>query len=74
VPNSPNHSGLVKFDIFELDLTNGELRKQGRPLRFQPQPFKVLATLVSNPGKLITREELKNQVWQEPHSSTSSRG
>ena len=65
VPNGRNHSGLVKFDIFELDLTSGELRKQGRPLRFQPQPFKVLATLVSNPGKLITREELKNQVWQE---------
>jgi Tol biopolymer transport system component/DNA-binding winged helix-turn-helix (wHTH) protein len=55
----------VRFDRFELDLTSGELRKQGRPLRFQPQPFKVLAALVSNPGKLITREELKNQVWQE---------
>jgi Tol biopolymer transport system component/DNA-binding winged helix-turn-helix (wHTH) protein len=65
VPNGRNRSGLVKFDLFELDLTTGELRKQGRPLRFQPQPFKVLATLVSNPGKLITREELKNQVWQE---------
>ncbi len=65
MPNGRNHSGLVKFDLFELDLTSGELRKQGRPLRFQPQPFKVLATLVSNPGKLITREELKNQVWQE---------
>jgi Tol biopolymer transport system component/DNA-binding winged helix-turn-helix (wHTH) protein len=65
VPSDGNHSGLVRFDRFELDLTSGELRKQGRPLRFQPQPFKVLAALVSNPGKLITREELKNQVWQE---------
>jgi DNA-binding winged helix-turn-helix (wHTH) protein len=64
VPNDRNHSGLVRFDLFELDLTSGELRKQGRPLRFQPQPFKVLAALVSNPGKLITREELRNQVWE----------
>jgi Tol biopolymer transport system component/DNA-binding winged helix-turn-helix (wHTH) protein len=47
-----------------LDLASGELRKRGRPVRFQHQPFKVLATLVSNPGKLITREELRNQVWQ----------
>jgi DNA-binding winged helix-turn-helix (wHTH) protein len=47
-----------------LDLESGELRKRGRPIRFQPQPFKVLAALVSNPGKLITREELRNQVWQ----------
>jgi Tol biopolymer transport system component/DNA-binding winged helix-turn-helix (wHTH) protein len=64
VPNDRNHSGLVRFDLFELDLESGELRKGGRPVRFQHQPFKVLATLVSNPGKLITREELRNQVWQ----------
>jgi Tol biopolymer transport system component/DNA-binding winged helix-turn-helix (wHTH) protein len=64
VPTDRNHSGLVRFDLFELDLESGELRKRGRPVRFQHQPFKVLATLVSNPGKLITREELRNQVWQ----------
>ena len=64
MPNDRNHSGLVRFDLFELDLQSGELRRRGRPVRFQPQPFKVLATLVSNPGKLITREELRNQVWQ----------
>lgn len=64
MPTDRNHSGLVRFALFELDLGSGELRKRGRPVRFQPQPFKVLATLVSNPGKLITREELRNQVWQ----------
>ena len=64
MPNDRNHSGLVRFDLFELDLKSGELRKHGRPVRFQTQPFKVLATLVSNPGKLITREELRKQVWQ----------
>ena len=64
MPTARNHSGLVRFDLFELDLESGELRKRGRPIRFQPQPFKVLAALVSNPGKLITREELRNQVWQ----------
>src|SRR5882762_875527 len=64
VPNDRNHSGLVRFDLFELDLESGELRKRGRPVRFQTEPSKVLATLVSNPGKLITTEELRNQVWQ----------
>lgn len=38
-------------------------RKPGRPLKLQPQPAKVLALLVGRPNELITREELREQIW-----------
>lgn len=54
---------LLRFGAFDLDLANGELRKNGRRVALQPQPFKVLAILASQSGTLVTREELRHQLW-----------
>ncbi len=53
----------ARFGVFELDLETGELRKSGVLLRLPPQPFKVLALLASRPAQLVTREELREQIW-----------
>src|ERR1017187_1961716 len=53
----------VRFGVFELDLRTGELRKSGILLHLPPQPSKVLALLVSRPAQLVTREEIRNQIW-----------
>ena len=53
----------VRFGAFELHPETGELSKGGRLIRLAPQPFKVLSILVSQPGKLISREELRHQIW-----------
>lgn len=58
-------SRRVRFGIFELDLQTGELRKAGVRLPLQEQPFKVLAMLLERPGELVTRDELKQQLWPE---------
>jgi Tol biopolymer transport system component/DNA-binding winged helix-turn-helix (wHTH) protein len=54
---------LVRFGLFELDLAEGELRKQGRKIRLQDQPFQVLELLLIRPGELVTREELQKALW-----------
>jgi TolB-like protein/DNA-binding winged helix-turn-helix (wHTH) protein len=54
---------LLRFDIFELDLRAGELRKSGVKLRLQGQPLQVLATLLKRPGEVVTREELRGEIW-----------
>jgi TolB-like protein/Tfp pilus assembly protein PilF len=54
---------VLRFEPFELDVTTGELRKHGQPVRLQPQPIKVLALLAVNAGRLVTREELHAQIW-----------
>jgi DNA-binding winged helix-turn-helix (wHTH) protein/TolB-like protein len=56
-------SSLLRFGLFELDLASEELRRAGTPVRLQPQPWTVLVRLVSNAGRLVTREELQREVW-----------
>src|SRR5256885_3818340 len=51
------------FDVYELDLRAGELRKRGIKLRLQGQPLQVLATLLSRAGNVVTREELRSEIW-----------
>ena len=58
-------SGAVRFGAFELDTKAEELRKGGKRLHLRPQSFRVLCFLVSRAGQLVTREELRQQLWHE---------
>jgi DNA-binding winged helix-turn-helix (wHTH) protein len=52
-----------RFGVFELDTRARELRKQGRRIRLQDQSFHILALLLQRPGEVVTREELREQLW-----------
>ncbi len=54
---------VLRFDTFELDLRTGELRKRGVKLRLQGQPLELLGILLQSAGNLVTREELRSQLW-----------
>jgi DNA-binding winged helix-turn-helix (wHTH) protein len=54
---------VVCFDVFEVDLQAGELRKEGRKIKLQEQPFRVLSCLLERTGDLVTREELQEKLW-----------
>src|SRR5215472_8770564 len=56
-------STVLHFGVFEVDLRAGELRKQGKRIKVQEQPFHVLTVLLRHPGEVVTREELRNQNW-----------
>ena len=56
---------LLKFGVFELNLDTEELRKFGIPIKLRPQPFRMLALLASHAGQVVTREEIKEQLWGE---------
>ena len=62
MPHGHIHSP-AKFDRFEVDLRTGELRKGGRRIRLQGQPFQVLSLLLSRPGELVSREDLHQELW-----------
>ena len=61
---SGGHSHRVAFDRFELDLRSGELRKDGRKIRLQAQPFQLLALLIENAGEVVTRSVVCRALWQ----------
>jgi DNA-binding winged helix-turn-helix (wHTH) protein len=54
---------LIRFGVFEADLTTGELRRMGVRVAIQEQPFQVLAALLERPRSLVTREELRQRIW-----------
>jgi cholera toxin transcriptional activator len=54
---------IARFGVFELDLSAGELRKNGAKLRLQEQPFQVLALLLERAGEVVTREDLRLKLW-----------
>ena len=53
----------MAFGQFIADLRSGEVHSEGRKIHLQDQPFHVLAVLLERAGELVTREELRTQVW-----------
>jgi DNA-binding winged helix-turn-helix (wHTH) protein/TolB-like protein len=51
------------FSTFRLDDTSLELTRDGRPVRLERQPARALALLVSRPGDVVTRDELRQAIW-----------
>jgi TolB-like protein/DNA-binding winged helix-turn-helix (wHTH) protein/tetratricopeptide (TPR) repeat protein len=56
---------LLRFGAFEADVQSGELRKQGKRVRLQDQPFQLLVMLLEAPGQLVTRDELRSKLWPQ---------
>jgi TolB-like protein/DNA-binding winged helix-turn-helix (wHTH) protein/Tfp pilus assembly protein PilF len=53
----------IRFGAFELDAATGELRKAGITLKLHPQPFQLLLLLTQRPGQVVTREQIREQLW-----------
>jgi eukaryotic-like serine/threonine-protein kinase len=59
-------SGSIhRFGTFEVDVRVGEVRRQGKRIKIQDQPFKVMAALLQRPGEVVSREELRKHIWPE---------
>jgi DNA-binding winged helix-turn-helix (wHTH) protein len=56
-------AGHIQFGAFDLDLETGELRRRGRGVKLSPKPLRVLALLAGSPGRLVTREAIRKELW-----------
>lgn len=54
-----------RFGEFELDVEAGELRRKNRRVKLQPQPFKLLLLLVRKAGTLVSRDEIRRELWPD---------
>jgi len=52
-----------RFGIFQLDTFSGELYKHGIRIKLQDQPCQVLTILLERGGEMVTREELRQRLW-----------
>ena len=64
----------IRFGAFEVDAQSGELRRDGKKVKIQEQPFQVLILLVERPGEVLTREELARRLWSEQTNVDFERG
>ncbi|HKD83258.1 MAG TPA: winged helix-turn-helix domain-containing protein [Terriglobales bacterium] len=62
---APTHADVVRFGAYQLDMRLGMLRKHGLPIKLAGQPLRVLRLLVERPGILVTRAELREQLWPD---------
>jgi len=65
VTNTSSGAQVVRFGDYGLDLRSGELLHNGSRLLLAEQPFRILALMVRQPGTLVTRDDLRRELWTE---------
>jgi two-component system phosphate regulon response regulator PhoB len=63
-PATNTTGGVVKVGPIELDPVTHDVRIHGSPAQLRPLEYKLLQLLVSDPGRVFSREELLEQVWE----------
>jgi DNA-binding winged helix-turn-helix (wHTH) protein len=58
-----NTNELFRFDEFGLDLRRRVLMHHEEPVSLTPKAIDILAFLVLNPGRVVTKEEILQAVW-----------
>jgi len=52
-----------RFESFEVNLSSGELRRNGERVKLPEQSFQVLVMLLSKPGEVVLRQEIQKGLW-----------
>ena len=63
MPLEDRNPPQYRFGPFEVCSDTGELRKNHRRVHLQRKPFEILAALLEQSGKLVSRESLQQRLW-----------
>ncbi len=63
---------ILKFEDYELDVAAFELRHKGQVVPLEPQVFALLSYLIQNRDKLVTKDELLDELWGHRFVSESA--
>ena len=70
--NAGPADGVFQFADVTVDLNRFELRRAGVPQRVEPQVLEVLGYLIEHRDRLVTKQELMDQVWHDRFISDSA--
>lgn len=62
---------VVSFGDVTVDFEKMELTRAGQPVALTAQEFKILKFLAQNRERVVSREELLNEVWGYKHYPTT---
>jgi two-component system, OmpR family, phosphate regulon response regulator PhoB len=63
-PAAGDPSSVLKVGPIELDPVTHDVKISGVPTQLRPLEYKLLQLLVGDPGRVFSREELLEQVWE----------
>jgi len=64
---TPNASDLLKVADLQMDVQHRRVARSGRTIALSPREFDVLQVLMQEPGRVFSRTELCERVWQRDH-------
>jgi DNA-binding response OmpR family regulator len=60
---SDTTESILELADLRLDSKTLEVTRNGKPIQLTPQEFKLLQYLMSNKGRILTREMILNRIW-----------
>jgi two-component system OmpR family response regulator len=64
---TPTAADLLEVADLHMDVHHRRVTRAGRPIALSPREFDVLQLLMQEPGRVFSRTELCEQVWQRNH-------
>jgi DNA-binding response OmpR family regulator len=64
---TPTAADLLDVADLRMDVHHRRVSRAGRPIALSPREFDVLQLLMQEPGRVFSRTELCERVWQRDH-------
>ena len=64
---TPNAADLLKVADLVMDVQHRHVTRAGQVIALSPREFDVLQVLMQEPGRVFSRTELCERVWQRDH-------
>ncbi len=65
---APTAAEMLEVSDLRLDVLHRRVARAGKPLTLSPREFDVLLVLMQEPGRIFSRTELCELVWQREHA------
>ena len=66
--STPNAADLLAVADLHMDVYHRRVTRTGRPIALSPREFDVLQVLMQEPGRVFSRTELCERIWQRDHA------
>ncbi|MEM7493412.1 MAG: tetratricopeptide repeat protein [Pseudomonadota bacterium] len=63
---------IYQFQDYEFNENSRTLHKNGKPVHLQPKPFEILRFLISNRDRVVSKDELHENLWGNIHLSETA--
>jgi DNA-binding winged helix-turn-helix (wHTH) protein len=57
-------AGIIRFESFDYDPADRRLRREGAPVELNARYLDALALLLSEPGRLVSKDRFLDEVWR----------